>query len=415
MIIGILTIIWILTNPYVGIIITLVSLPLLDLLPEVPLFTSLIIPIGAATFVSFLLSEKNRKIKRKKYWDSVHIISIVFILWVFISNPVAAMFGAARNWILTFIQCWILLWLSSNLMDTSTKQRTFMWIFSLVCVISALFTIAEGQIGSTVSESIRAGGLADQPNITARYLVISFIFLTYLLSFTKNGFIRLLTLFGIALTFIGVFFTLSRSGIIMLVVSAGLLFLTSKGKRSVGLIIIYLIAAFLLITFSSDVIDIVETIIPSITQGENTIGLRYSLWQAGWRMWLDNPITGVGIGLFTENLPFYAYELPPYRWNLVAHNTFVTILAETGVVGLVLFVLMILFSIRNFLAINKKASSEILSLRNIWLIVFVALLIGSMTKNDHYEKFLWFMMGVSVFFQNYVKESSRDESVPGEG
>lgn len=409
--IGIPLLIWILTNPYVGIVIILISLPVIDLLPEVPFLTSIIIPFGAATFVGFLFSKKNRKIKSPYYWGPVQVTSIFFILWVFISNPVAALFGPARNWILTFFQCWILLWLSSNLMDTFAKQRTFMWLFSIVCVVSAIFAISQGQIGSTLSDSIRAGGLANQPNITARYLVIAFVFLTYLLSSTRKPFLRVLIILGIVITFIGVFFTLSRTGIVLLIVAVGLLIFSSGNKRALVIFLVVGFATFLLINFSSGIVDILNTILPSIEQGGNTVGLRYSLWQAGWRMWLDHPVTGVGIGLFTENLPTYAYELPAWRWNLVAHNTYVSILAETGLVGLVLFVSMIFFSLRNFLAINKGWSAEILSLRNTWLIVFITILIGSVTKNDHYEKFFWFIMGISVFFQNYYKESSKAEPV----
>lgn len=409
----------ILMKPFVGIILTLVSLPLLDLLPDVPLVSSIVIPIGAATIAGYLFSQKGQKKQNLLAWNKLFIVSFFFVIWVFISNPRAAIFGEARNWAFTLLQCWVLLWLSSKLLDTAAKQRSFMWIFSFVCVISALFSISQGQIGTSISDSIRAGGLADQPNITARYLVVAFIFLTYLLSLPQKWFIKALTLFGIVVTFVGVFFTLSRTGIIMLAVAGGLLFLTSERKKSVVLIIVYVISALLLVSFSADIFKILESIIPSITQGGNTIGLRYSLWRAGWRMWLDNPIAGVGIGKFSENLPIYAQDLPPFRRSLVAHNTYVSVLAETGFVGILLLLFMIFFSLQNYIVPNKALSVDITALRKAWIIAFISILIGSTTKNDHYDKFFWFIMGISVFFQNQVgvpknkKDNSRLASPSG--
>lgn len=394
----------ILMKPYMGIILTLISLPLLDLLPNVPFISSIVIPIGAATVAGYLLSQKGQKKQNSPAWNKLLTVSFFFVAWVFISNPRAALFGAARNWVFTLFQCWVLLFLSSKLLDTSAKQRSFMWTFSIVCVISGLFTISQGQIGASISDSIRAGGLANQPNITARYLVVAFIFLTYLLSYTQNGFIKVFTLLGVVVTFLGVFFTLSRTGIIMLLASVGLLILTSGRRKSVVLIIVYAIAALLLLTFSTEVIDLLDTIIPSITQGEDTIGLRYSLWRAGWRMWLDNPVVGVGIGKFSENLPIYAQDLPPFRWSLIAHNTYVSVLAETGFVGILLLLGMIFFSLQNFLVLNKTHSIDNGALRKTWIIVFISILIGSMTKNDHYDKFFWFIMGISVFFQNHSED-----------
>ena len=394
----------ILMKPYLGIILTLLSLPLLDLLPDVPLVSSIMVPIGAVTVAGYLLSQKGQKKQKSPAWNRLLTVSFFFVVWVFISNPKAAIFGTARNWVFTLFQCWALLWLSSKLLDTATKQRYFMWTFSIVCVISGLFTISQGQIGASISDSIRAGGLANQPNITARYLVVAFIFLTYLLTCTKNGFKRILTLLGIVVTFIGVFFTLSRTGIIMLVVSVGLLILTSGSKKSIVSIIVFVFAAFLLLTFSDQIIGILDSIIPSITRGENTIGLRYSLWRAGWRMWLDNPVVGVGIGKFTENLPIYAQDLPPFRWTLIAHNTYVSVLAETGFIGILLLFVMIIFSLQNFLVQNKALSVDITALRKTWIIVFISILIGSTTKNDHYDKFFWFIMGISVFFQNHSED-----------
>lgn len=403
--VGIGLLILIITKPYIGIVLTIISLPVVDLLPTVPLLSSILIPIGAATIAGFLFEKKGEKFRGPRYSDKLQIISLIFVFWIFLSNPMASLFGEARNWFFTFIQCWILLWLSKNLMGSEKKQQTFMWIFSVVCVISAVFAITEGQIGSTISDSVRAGGLADQPNITARYLVIAMVFLTYLISVVRSPLLRVLVIVGVAVTFIGVFFTLSRTGIVLLMIAAGLIILSSRGKRAFFFFLVFVLVTFVLINYSSGVIKIVETIIPSITQGQDTIGYRYALWRAGWRMWLDKPIAGVGIGKFIEFSGIYAIDLPFSQRTKIAHNTYISVLAETGIVGLIIFACMLFYTLKNFLSVNKKVDARsTLTLRNTWLIVFITIFVGSLTKNDQYDKFFWFIMGISVFFQSHSED-----------
>ncbi len=66
---------------------------------------------------------------------------------------------------------------------------------------------------------------------------------------------------------------------------------------------------------------------------------RMAHWQAAWEMWLARPVLGVGIGNYAVTYP--AYALP--RWDDPlghAHNYFLNIAAETGLVGLGAYVLL---------------------------------------------------------------------------
>jgi hypothetical protein len=63
---------------------------------------------------------------------------------------------------------------------------------------------------------------------------------------------------------------------------------------------------------------------------------RLAHWVAGWRMFLAHPLLGVGAGNYD---PAYAkYHVP--GWNLSlghAHNYYINAAAETGIIGLVIF------------------------------------------------------------------------------
>jgi O-antigen ligase len=67
---------------------------------------------------------------------------------------------------------------------------------------------------------------------------------------------------------------------------------------------------------------------------------RVYLVRAGWTMFVEHPITGVGLGGFQHAmLTTYRDFLPPGYTDSVSHTSFVTILAEQGLIGSLLFTL----------------------------------------------------------------------------
>jgi O-antigen ligase len=397
--IGSILAIFILLRPYIGIIVTLVSLPVVDLLPVIPFFTSVLIIVGALTIAGFMWQTKKNR-KPLFNFGAIHIVGILFIGWVFISNPEAAWFGVDRNWILTFIQLWILVWLTGELLDSPRKQHIFMWSFSIVSATAAVIAIQQGNIGDTIGTSLRAAGLAGNPNSTARYLVVAMILFTYLGIYVHKRGTRLLAFAGAIITSIGLFFTLSRTGIILLIIAGGLqIIMNTRRKLTSALIFTYIIAAIFLWFSSGKVFQIIESIMPSIRQGTDTVGLRYRLWEAGGEMWLDHIPQGVGIGMFSTELRYYADGLAPRYWFSGAHNTYISVLAETGLIGFCLFAILLVISLRNFWHARKHNDIESISLRYVWLTVFLVVLIGEITLNGMHDKLLWFLVGISVYFQ----------------
>lgn len=396
---GIFLLFLILTRPYWGIVITMVSLPLVDVLPPIPYFPSVLVLVGVATLVGFLFSRKNEVGKRPFRFQNVHYLGFLFIGWMFITNPQAAWFGADRNWFLTFVQLWVLVWLAGELLDSPQKLRTLMWIFAIASAVSSLIAIEQGQIGETISTSLRGIGLAGNPNATGRYLVVSMLFFAYLGPSTDNRLAKLIAYVGVLIVFVGVFFTLSRTSILLLFAGLGLQYiLNTRRKFSLSLLFIYLSAIVILWFAADQVVKILGSIAPSILTGSDTAGLRYKLWRAAWRMWLDYKIQGIGIGMYTSYLRYYGPELFPVHQFSKIHNTYLTALAETGLVGFTFFIWLIFSSIKNFLQMIKRENEELLALRNAWLAVFIVVALGEITANGLYDKLLWLMFGISLFF-----------------
>ncbi|MFB2831318.1 O-antigen ligase family protein, partial [Aeromonas jandaei] len=71
---------------------------------------------------------------------------------------------------------------------------------------------------------------------------------------------------------------------------------------------------------------------------------RIYAWQAAWGMALGHPLVGVGLSNFYYNYFFYSPHWDGL--NHAVHSTWFGVLAETGFVGLTLFVCMVAVSLR---------------------------------------------------------------------
>lgn len=399
-ILGIIT----LMKPYMGLIFTVASQPIADVLPQVPLLSSIVPIFGALTIFGFLLQSRSQHFRYAFRFSSFHLIALLLLLWVFISHPAAAWSSGGRNWVFTFLQLFILAWFTGFLLTSPQKHHTLMWLFSLTAFISAVYAIIQGGNLSEIDPNIRAAGFSQGANTATRYFVIAFTFFTYLFIATKTRILKVFLFAGIVATFIGVFYTASRSGIMLLAIAIILLvLLQSRVKYRLEVGIISIVGLAFLLSFSENILRFVATIFPSISQGTDTVGLRYALWKAGFQMWLDNPIAGIGIGMFPSQLKLYPNPQYSYYFShgLVAHNMYVSMLAETGIIGAFLFLALLISALVNFIKARKLADKTFSGIQRTWFIVFIVMLAGGITKTDQVDKLLWLCMGVGVFFNNY--------------
>jgi O-antigen ligase len=113
------------------------------------------------------------------------------------------------------------------------------------------------------------------------------------------------------------------------------------------------LAAVLLLIFLLLVpfLEQVERRAEQLAQKGGTVYLRLFLWGVAWRLFLDHPVTGIGMGQFTGTVGQYPEmkNLAVFEWThgLSAHNLPLTFLAETGLAGALTF-LFLLFSIVRF-------------------------------------------------------------------
>lgn len=142
--------------------------------------------------------------------------------------------------------------------------------------------------------------------------------ITVFLAVNEKGFWRILGIGGSGVLLLVLIATGSRASMAMALVGATIQFVPWM-KRPGRIIMIAIPLAIVLLAFSG---DIDPTALARITGGGNT---RAGMWQAGVRLFLKSPVIGLGwvsSGRSTGNL----------------QNMYLQILAETGIIGGVLFV-----------------------------------------------------------------------------
>ena len=147
--------------------------------------------------------------------------------------------------------------------------------------------------------------------------------------------------------------TFSRGGYVGLI--AGLFFamlyfaVTKKYNLKILLALVVFMAALFILVVAS---PIGQRFISSFNTEESSNKGRFENWNQAVSIIENNPM-GVGIGN-------YSYEIEPsadYRKPIYAHNLFLDIAAETGIINAAIFVSLILFSIKAFI---KKSKDNIL-------------------------------------------------------
>lgn len=399
--------IFVLQHPYVGIGLIVASIPLTEMLPRVPVVDSAFTALGALTLLSYLVKKLYDQTDDRRYYVHLTLISAaVFIGWFVVIDPMQAVFSSQRNWLLTFVQLWVMAWLVSQVLRQPRQHHIVMLIFVGALLVSSVDLMSEAAT-LAVDNDYRPDGLFGSSNEAARNLVIGIVMLFYLREVIRSRTFQVAALGAIGLLVLASIATLSRSGLALLVVALGLIFLKHLFNRAASRqrqlqFAVGMIAVALTIWLVPDNIFrlMEERIYPTITPGQERIEARFFLWQAALDMWVEHPITGIGMGGYGENLQEY---LPPgagLRDDLTfnAHSIYLQLLAETGVIGLALFLITLGFALRAVMRSIRSGDPQIASLAWAWLAVLLLTIAGGLTKQETYDKILWIAMGAAISF-----------------
>lgn len=332
--------------------------------------------IGAVLIVATLVDLAVKR--RKANWGERRIgYLLILFLFVYILSSITAVDRIlALTFLFRFVQCLIFYFVLINLVTDTRKFVILTSFFIGFVTINAFFAIMQ----AVRHHQLRVIGYLLNPNLLALNSLAALTFCLCLITVVKRRWVKNALIFAIFLFVVTVILTQSRAPIFGMGILFIVLFIFYRKKSFlITLLIVTILALSYLIPMGYT--QRVSSYVEKMRAGEIFETSRQNLIKAGWQMFLDHPILGVGPGNF-----YYLYGakygpevVQDYR-KRASHNSYMTYLSENGILGFLLFI-MILIAIFYDLIKNRKtivASRDVVLLRisdalilNIFLICIV--------------------------------------------
>jgi O-antigen ligase len=286
------------------------------------------------------------------------VLSIVLFIGVMLlSTAVAISRKDSLKEIFKWLEFIILVMLGAQYLRT----RRQIWMLVICIVVAAItqsfFGYAQaifhlGPASFVRSFTLRVYGTFDQPNPYAGYLNMALVVTLALVLLGKDWLTRIIA--GVAACLIGGAFALTQSRGGQIALLAALTFILLAGIPRirmwvriviVGLLVIIegMAAGFLplyLFNQADSFLGLNQISLQDPNPQNYSTAERLAHWIAGIHMYLAHPILGVGIGNYPD--AYASYYVTIFVNSLgQAHNYYINIAAETGTIGLVIYLFFI--------------------------------------------------------------------------
>lgn len=264
-------------------------------------------------------------------------------------------------------------------------------------VLAAGFGILQPPEASIALEGRATGTIGDPNELAAALLVGLALAAGFALGRERSPALRLGALLAIPLCAAGIFLSLSRGGLIALaaLLVAGTVF-AGRWRLAVTAILVAVVAGG--VVYFTQIASLPAR--ERVTSSNGGSG-RSDLWTVGLRMVDAHPLGGVGVGNFPVVSRNYALQPGALRRSdlifsaepKIAHNTYLQIMAETGVPGLLLFLGIVLAclscALRAARVWAKRHDRTMEALARSLLLALIGMLVADFFISQMYSKLLW--------------------------
>lgn len=220
-------------------------------------------------------------------------------------------------------------------------------------------------------------GIFDGPGVFCVVYTVAMPFVMQYLNPPHGAFKRLIALGLLILLGVAIYYNGSRGG-----------FLTALGVVALFLALRYRIS-LVKIAVIGGIVSVLFMFAPahltSMTDESKSASHRVEMWVEGVEMAQQNPVFGIGKGNFGS-----------YTGKLVAHNSAIEVMGETGLIGLYFWIGLLYFSIKNLLLyLQSTEDAATRPLVTAVLLSIIGYLISSMFVTLEYETY-YFLLGLSA-------------------
>jgi O-antigen ligase len=226
----------------------------------------------------------------------------------------------------------------------------------------------------------------------------------------KNPTLRLIALISGVLSAIGMVLAFSRGAAVAFVLLLLLMtaFQVIRPKQMLGFIGVALIVMMLIPEYSQRIMSIPS--VTSLVTGETTGGEdapdgavrgRLTEMLSAARVYSDHPVFGVGPAMFQYYSREYSREigLRNLMGNRESHSLYLGMAAELGTVGIGLFLLMVVVTVRELYRARRRAHAlsrpELENLATMFILAIMAYMTTAIFLHFSFQRYFWLIFGLA--------------------
>lgn len=340
--------------------------------------------IAITVWLAKIINSEEYFLKKTKLDLPLILFSLILILSLFISKTKVA---SLQEFII-FLSYILIFFLITNNLDRKADFNSFIHLFFIISSLVSIYTIIQYYgIDPYLKDLHSLTSTIGQKNWISNYLAMIFpvLFSYFLLEQTKKNkiiyFVLLVVLYTTLMIcqsrgiWISIIFTVLFA--IYIIIKFKFYQILNRNKKWLFLLLI----TFLIITiiYSTDnplnksAITVPQRAISTFDEQDPSINTRLLMWKTTFEIIKEKPLLGSGIGTFKMNYLDYQAEFlkdNPYYVKYSgkageAHNEYLQIWAELGIIGLGLFLLIFCFfykTIIDFYNNNKNVKEKIIAL-----------------------------------------------------
>jgi O-antigen ligase len=325
-------------EPYFAIIILMIAMIIDALIPfkfkstgpsllVTEFFLLVFIPI---VFIKFLYDYKNIK------FESLLWIWLPFLFW---SLLIGLVIGVDKFKVISFwknffagyfVFATVLLSVNNSKQLINIFRAIILWGATLalleIKVIIEAGGLAAGIVGLFLYKNLLSVGWGKSNYLAAFFVIIIPITIGYLI-YTKKKISKYLLTISLLLMFFAVTLTLSRGGILALLITLLILLPKVLNRKYFFPFIVIFLSVSLIIFLNPLTYVIIDRI--ATLESSSSVYSRINFYKDVWNTFLTHPITGVGLG----NLGYYSKFILGPELSPSAHNIILGALGELGIIG----------------------------------------------------------------------------------
>lgn len=347
----------------------------------------------------------------RRQWSGVNNGTLFLFGALILTMALASMQGMYLEASLVSMMLYAKVFLLALLLAGCLKSEKDVRMMTLYCLagllVGALVTLYQYKTGTFAVQDIytqRAAGLREDPNDTAMLLVAGVPLAIYWFMNSKNVLIKLFFAGAIPLLLVGIVLTGSRGGFVTLVVIALMIYLRRPTLQMTvaGLIMVASVA----ILAPESYWNRMETLVTGEeSHGGRSLESRSMLLQQGVAVFMDRPVLGVGPGNYgnafmaavtSGGLVGRSGLSLVSEQGIVAHNMYLELVVEIGVLGTGLFLAVIYRALRGLVGYGRTTGAK---RKSFGLGFAIALALGGMLfaglfLSQGKNSVLWFLVGL---------------------